>query len=191
MSGTESISIEGTNLLSALDELDRMTRVARKGCRDALDESLTPMVAAYKSNLAALPHKLQRPAVMKDRKTGEYRPRVMRLAMTPRKRVWPFPDGTGFAGLVGPKSGTAPHAHLIESGTRIRYRKKIGGKYWLVEVKIQKTGTNFRNVPPPEARAAGFQAAYHPLQRAFDATVQASQRQFIAAYAAKMQQGMV
>ncbi len=77
-------------------------------------------------------------------------------------KTWNFPDGTGVAGFVGPKSGEAPHAHLVEFGTRYRMRLRIRGKYAIVEFWISH-GMLFRH---EQDRRTGVMPAFKPLQMA-------------------------
>lgn len=174
------------NLVEALYEIDRTTRIIKAANKYAVNQATAPLVEAYKANLTA--HIGSHPAVMRDKATGELVPRSMRLFQSPTKRVWAFPDGNGHAGIVGPKSNTAPHAHLVEKGTVVRFRKKIAGKYQIVEIKIQASGTNFRGLRPPEARRSGQMIGTHPLQRAFDSAISAAQSVYTKAFATRLEQ---
>lgn len=180
------MNMNPVNLSDAINALDSLKRTTKAACRYALNQSLVPMVEAYRQQLSGIIGK--QPAIRRDRKTGQYVPRLERLYQTPAKRIWNFPDGTGFAGLVGPKSGRAPHAHLVEHGTKARFRKKIGGKYYLVEVKIQRTGTNFQGIAPDAARETGTMPALQPLQKAFNMSYRTAQGVFKDVYAQRLAQ---
>lgn len=56
-------------------------------------------------------------------KQPKIKPRIRQVVA---HKLWKFPDGTGYAGIVGTRSGMASHAHLIEDGTV--YRKRTGDK---------------------------------------------------------------
>lgn len=61
-------------------------------------------------------------------------PRGKQAKLKPRMKdvvahkLWKFPDGSGYAGIIGTKSGMAPHAHLVEDGTKYRMRRGKDGK---------------------------------------------------------------
>lgn len=120
-------------------------------------------------------------------------------------KIWKFPDGMGFAGIIGTKSGMAPHAHLIEDGTKYRFRTGdvknggrggIGGrfkflmkpKWWKNRPKTQPAfrgayrvggGTRPYSLNPgdPPTRT-GMMPAYHPLAMAAAQSHAAAERVF-------------
>lgn len=112
-------------------------------------------------------------AVRLDPKTNKYILRA-RIKTVVASKVWPFPDRTGYAGIIGTISGMAPHAHLIEHGTKFRYRTKygIGGKFaWVMLVKKLQPGD-------PETKT-GVMPATHPLQRAYEIGKEDATQMFI------------
>lgn len=150
---------------------EAMSNSALKG---ALDDAIKPTAAAYRANLAALNHST--PALRRDKNTGHLvaRERIQNVVGT---KIWKFPNGTGFAGLVGTFAGAAPHAHLIEDGTVARFRLKIGGKYLWVELGIQSGRLSEKNAIGLRRRTEQMTGT-HPLGRAVAATETTAQETF-------------
>lgn len=192
MTANVTITVEGGQAF--IDSFKTLaTRITNTAMRDALKIALQPVVNAYTNELKKTTG--TGPPVIK-RKNGAYGPRL-RLWMTAGSKVWQFPDRTGYAGMVGPRANLAPHARLIEEGADgrtqeggkgFRCRKKIGGKYFIVEIWIQwgftrkKTGKTYG----PDDRTTGVMKAYHPLAIASAATQAQCQAIFVQEYAARV-----
>lgn len=107
-----------------------------------------------------------------------------RMADCVAHKMWKFPDGTGWAGIIGTKSGLAPHAHLVEDGTKFRKRTRygIGGRFKFMMRKEfwntlrpqfrkrftgmlkRKPGTRpFMLSPGDPETKTGVMPAFHPL----------------------------
>lgn len=61
-----------------------------------------------------------------------------------RFKTWKWTVGTGVTAVFGPSGREIPHAHLAEDGTKVRFRKKIGGKYAFVHIRGSR-----KHGPPP------------------------------------------
>ena len=144
---------------AVLDAIDRKRRAMRKGVRKGVKRFCTIVDRGYSSNLAA--HRGKQPALRRT-KDGKYvqRPRLFQQTGI---KVGNFTSGKGFYGIMGPlqKPG-ARHAHLVEKGVKVRFRKKIGGKYFIVEMQIQD------GLKSPTKRRTRLHRGSHDLQRAFD-----------------------
>lgn len=177
MSGVSlTAQIEGMNQLHTVlmnladDFRSRVTRQATVAAAKELESDYRTL----------LPEGTQ-PAVKKDKTTGKYVLRAYRIKQAVAHKIWPYPDRTGFSGIIGVMSRMAPHAHLIEDGTKYRYRTKkgIGGKYaWVMTVKKLKPGD-------PGTRT-GTMPASHPLLRSFNLGIGYAKDTFIAV----LQQGI-
>lgn len=102
-------------------------------------------------------------------------------------KIWKYPDGTGMAAIIGTISGMAPHAHLVEDGTKERLRSKygIGGHFRFMMKDVYHNphavsrnpylGKRLRGIgkwdghllsPGDPLTKTGAMAAQHPLARA-------------------------
>jgi HK97 gp10 family phage protein len=158
-----------------VEDMEAVRRKVRSATRAATQEANKPIAQAYENGLRA--HDTDGPAVRK--RNGVYEPRP-HISQTVGSKVWRYPDGNGYAGIVGTKSGQAPHAHLLEHGTKFRYRKKIGGKYAYVEVMIQK------GLRDPEVRWTKEAKPHNVLANAFRSSQGAATQAFKNKYAAKL-----
>lgn len=153
--------------------------------REAVDAACKVIEDVYRS---LLPEGIQPKA----------KPRIRQVVA---HKIWKFPDAGGFAGIIGTKSGAAPHMHLIEDGTKERKRTLygIGGKfkfmmmprYWnpaprrsgakFVGKLIKKPGTKPFMLKPgdPETRT-GAMPALHPLYIASQVAIPMAQAAFEA-----------
>ncbi len=127
-----------------------------------------------------------------------------RIKKTVAYKVWRYPDESGYAGIVGTKSGMSPHAHLIEDGTKARLRDKygIGGRFkYMMKKSVRnpnpkkiptrlvlvhkpgwgiKPGTLMPGEPPTRT---GVMPATHPLQLAAEMGKEKAQEAFENAFA--------
>lgn len=128
---------EITKLNNQLDRFSARVRLVaiRAGTNAATRVFRKHLQAAASGNISD-----DNPPLMYDRTTGEYvnRPHLYE-SMT--VKIWRKPDGSGYCGYAGPQSKKAPHAHLVEHGTKARYTKL--GQY------------------------RGIMPAFHPFQRAY------------------------
>jgi hypothetical protein len=67
-------------------------------------------------------HRGTKPPVRRIKGTNVYESRP-HLDEVVTSKVWRIPDGTGFVGIIGARSGNARHAHLLENPTADRYTK--------------------------------------------------------------------
>ena len=163
------------NFDNVVKDMEETRKKVRSANRAATQEAVKPIASAYESGLRK--HDTEGPAVRKV--NGAYVPRP-HISQTVGSKIWRFPDGTGYAGIVGTKSGMAPHAHLLENGTKFRYRKKIGGKFAWVEVLIQK------GLRPAKVRRTKAAEGHQVLAKAFRSSQSASVAAFKQKYAAKL-----
>ena len=159
--------VEAKNLEGFLQAVTNTRRAITNASKRAMTDAIKPIVTAYKGNLSAMANN-QPSVVSKVGADGRrtYATRTTKLQNSPTSKVWPFPDRTGVAGIVGPKAGVAPHAHLVERGTRYRMRLRIGGKYKIVEFWI----THGQMRRHEQDRNTGVMPAFGPLNRAVIAT---------------------
>jgi len=157
------------------EDLEKVRKQVRSATRASVQAANVPIAKAYEDGLR--PHDTDEPAVRKV--NGSFVPRP-HLSQAVGSKVWRYPDGRGYAGIVGTLRGKAPHAHLIENGTKYRFRKKIGGKYAYVEVLIRR---GFR---PPSVRRTGTAKGYQVLAIAFQRSQAQAVQAFKQKYASKL-----
>lgn len=111
-----------------------------------------------------------------------------RYRFTITSKIWPFPNGKGFSLIVGKRSGTAPHAHLVEKGTVVRYRLPyqpgprgtghgVKGKFEFVNFR----GSTVNGKPPFPARHRILLTGKMPAGNYGEKARAASQDQFLTA----------
>lgn len=91
-------------------------------------KALKPAVKAAGQNLASVLrdfanwHRsaIKNPVFRKGRRIGQPRQHFADTIIT---KVWTIPNQHGYVAYAGPKSGEAPHAHLLERGTVERFTK--------------------------------------------------------------------
>lgn len=92
-------------------------KIERKVVRKALSKAATPIASAMRK-LA--------PKGTGKTSDGRDRPNLKKTI----KKTLVRANARGFASIrIGPEARKAPHAHLVEFGTKPRTRKRIGGKY--------------------------------------------------------------
>lgn len=129
--------------MKALDKLlqELPGKVSRKVQRKVVTAMSTPVLKAYRRNVKSLVGKV----------SG-------RLAQAPARKIKTYPRTQSAVAIVGPKLETggrqkvAPHAHLVEFGTRARHTR---------------TGTPKRT---------GRMPAYAPLRKAYDVNLPSLKR---------------
>lgn len=115
-----SIKFDDSGIQSVHKELDNLaTDLQNKAIKPAVAAACKPIERTYaslvkRSKLVAPTRRLRGTNVYVDR------PHLKDSTAT---KIWRIPDGSGYVGIVGPRSVVVPHYHLYESGTGPRKHK--------------------------------------------------------------------
>lgn len=112
------------NLSGLNNSVNRFRTDLRSIIRKGVVAASKPIQKAYQLTTNA--HRSpQNPVYRRDRRSGA---KVVRphLADSVTVKIWQVPDSSGYMAFIGPQSGVAPHAHLLEWGTAERRQITTG-----------------------------------------------------------------
>lgn len=96
-------------------------KIERKVVRKALSKAATPILSAMRKLAPKGPGKTS---------DGRERPHLKQTLKKSLVRA----NRAGLASIrIGPEARKAPHAHLVEFGTKERTRKRLGGRYAFIK----------------------------------------------------------